>query len=61
MKVSTNVRVLGYIQSYPETGKIEFTIIERETVDGVNSYTGLLDNGIKCQVSYNDGTFTALC
>lgn len=61
MKVAINVRVLGYIESCPEAGKIEFTIIERETVDGVNSYMGLLDNGIKCHVLYNDGIFTARC
>ena len=62
MKVSTNIRVLGYIQSCPEAGKIEFTIIARETVDGVNSYTGRLDNGMKCSVTYKSGYgFTACC
>lgn len=62
MKVSTNVRVLGYIQSCPEAGKIEFTIIARETFNGVNSYTGRLDNGMKCPVTYKSGYgFTACC
>ena len=62
MRVAVNVRVLGYIQSCLEAGKIEFTIIQRETVDGVNSYMGLLDNGIKCPVTYKSGYgFTACC
>lgn len=61
MKVSINVRVLGYIQSCPEAGKIEFTIIERETTDDFNTYKGLMDNGLKCDVIYKDGIFTACC
>lgn len=62
MRVPINVRVIGYIQSCPEAGKIEFSIVERETVDGENSYMGRLDNGMKCPVTYKSGYgFTACC
>ena len=61
MRLSINVRVLGYIQSCPEAGKIEFTIIERETIGDVNSYKALMDNGVECDGAYKDGTFTACC
>lgn len=62
MIVPINVLVIGYIQSCPEAGKIEFSIVERETVDGENSYTGRLDNGMKCLVTYKSGYgFTACC
>lgn len=44
-KISTNIRVLGFIASQMDMGKTEFSIIERETIDGINFYKGLLDNG----------------
>lgn len=39
-KISTNIRVLGLIFSQMDIGKTEFSIIERETIDGVNFYIG---------------------
>lgn len=58
-KFSINVRVLGYIKSEIEKGKQEFSIIERVTIDGINYYMGLLDDGTKCDVTYNNGKWIA--
>ncbi len=48
-KIAINVRVIGYIKS-DMTKKTEFSIIERVTIDKVNYYKGLLDNGTVCPV-----------
>lgn len=58
-KISTNVRVLGFIFSQMDMGKTEFSIIERETIDGINFYKGLLDNGIVCPVTRKNGDYIA--
>ena len=42
-RIAINVRVIGTIMSQLLDGKKEFTIIQRETIDGENHYTGLLD------------------
>ncbi len=48
-RVSTNIRVKGYIKS-DMTKKTEFSIIERTTIDGVNHYKGLLDDWTMCPI-----------
>ena len=58
-KVSTNIRVLGFIKSEMEKGKQEFSIIESVTINGINYYTGLLDDGTKCKATYNKGKWIA--
>lgn len=58
-RVAINVRVIGTIMSQLLDGKKEFTIIQRETIDGENHYTGLLDNGTKCEATYIDGNWIA--
>ena len=58
-KISTNIRVLGLIFSQVDIGKTEFSIIERETIDGINFYKGLLDNGTVCPVTKEDGDYIA--
>ena len=58
-RVAINVRVIGTVMSQLLDGKKEFTIIQRETIDGVNHYTGLLDDGTKCEATYNDGKWVA--
>ena len=58
-KISTNIRVLGLIFSQMDIGKTEFSIIERETIDGVNFYKGLLDNGTVCPVTRENGDYIA--
>ena len=58
-KISTNVRVIGYIKSEMEQGKTEFTIIERKTINGKNYYKGLLDNGTVCPVIKENGEYIA--
>ncbi len=40
-------------------GKTEFSIIERETIDGINFYKGLLDNGTVCHVTRENGDYIA--
>lgn len=58
-KIAINVRVIGTIMSQFLDGKKEFSIIQRETIDGENYYTALLDNGEKCQATYNNGNWIA--
>lgn len=58
-KISTNIRVLGFIFSQMDIGKTEFSIIERETIDGINFYKGLLDNGTVCPVTKENGDYIA--
>lgn len=58
-KISTNIRVLGFIASQMDMGKTEFSIIERETVDGANFYKGLLDDGTVCPVTRENGDYIA--
>lgn len=58
-RVVINVRVIGTIMSQFLEGKKEFTIIQRETIDGENHYTGLLDDGTKCEATYNNGCWIA--
>ncbi len=58
-KISTNIMVLGLIFSQMDIGKTEFSIIERETIDGINFYKGLLDNGTVCPVTKEDGDYIA--
>ena len=58
-KISTNIMVLGLIFSQMDIGKTEFSIIERETIDGINFYKGLLDNGTVCPVTKEDGYYIA--
>lgn len=58
-KISTNIRVLGFIASQMDMGKTEFSIIERETIDGINFYKGLLDNGTVCPVTRENGEYIA--
>lgn len=42
-----------------DMGKTEFSIIERETVDGINFYKGLLDDGTVCPVTRENGEYIA--
>lgn len=58
-RIAINVRVIGTIMSQLLDGKKEFTIIQRETINGENHYTGLLDDGTKCEATYNDGKWVA--
>ena len=58
-KISTNIRVLGLIASQMRMGKTEFSIIVRETIDGINFYKGLLDNGTVCPVTRENGDYIA--
>lgn len=58
-RVAINVRVIGTIMSQLLEGKKEFSIIQRETIDGENHYTGLLDDGTKCEATYNSGCWVA--
>ncbi len=48
-KVAINVRIIGYIKS-DMTKKTQFSIIERETINEIIRYKGLLDNGTVCPV-----------